>query len=150
MDELSRKHGQRINLGTVPREEWDAIGDFGFNAVWLMGVWERSPVGIVVAREKQGLEPEFRRVLRRDYSPKDVAGSPYCIHRYVVDRELGGAEGLAAARAALAARNLRLVLDFVPNHVAPDHPWILEHPEYFIRGTLDELNRAPEAFFESQ
>ena len=149
MDELSRKHGRRITLGTVPREEWDAIGAMGFNAVWLMGVWERSPAGIVVARDKQGLEPEFRRVLP-DYSPKDVVGSPYCVHRYAVDRELGGAEGLAAARAALAGRNLRLVLDFVPNHVAPDHPWILEHPEYFIRGNLDELDRAPKAFFEYQ
>ena len=35
-------------------------------------------------------------------------------------------------------RGLQLVLDFVPNHVAPDHPWVGEHPEYFIRGSADD------------
>ena len=29
---------------------------------------------------------------------------------------------------------MKLLLDFVPNHVAPDHPWVTEHPEYFVRG----------------
>jgi hypothetical protein len=38
------------------------------------------------------------------------------------------------------------MLDFVPNHVAPDHPWVGEHPEYFVRGTSDDLSRAPEEF----
>ena len=36
----------------------------------------------------------------------------------------GGRAGLAAARAALAERGVRLLVDFVPNHVAPDHPWL--------------------------
>ena len=57
------------------------------------------------------------------------------MRRYVADERLGGPAGLAAARAALADRGLRLILDYVPNHVAPDHPWVIEHPEYFVRGT---------------
>jgi hypothetical protein len=35
---------------------------------------------------------------------------------------------------------MNLILDFVPNHVAPDHPWVTEHPEYFIRGNKEDLN----------
>ena len=35
---------------------------------------------------------------------------------------------LAAARAALADRGIRLLLDYVPNHVAPDHPWVTSGP----------------------
>ena len=54
-----------------------------------------------------------------------------------MDARLGGAEGLAVARAALARRGLGLILDFVPNHVAPDHPWTEEHLEYFVRGDED-------------
>ena len=42
---------------------------------------------------------------------------------------------MAQARAELNARGLRLLLDFVPNHVAIDHPWALQHPGYFIRGS---------------
>ena len=45
-----------------------------------------------------------------------------------------------------AARGVGLVLDFVPNHVAPDHPWATEHPEYFVRGTADDLARDPDGF----
>ena len=146
--ELSRKYRQPITLKTVPAEEWDALAAWGFDAVWLMGVWERSPAGIRVARGHQGLQGDFRRALS-DFTPDDVVGSPYCVHRYVVDEHLGGPDGLIAARWALANRGMRLVLDFVPNHVAPDHPWVLEHPEYFIRGNAEDLTRAPAEYFEA-
>jgi glycosidase len=66
-----------------------------------------------------------------------------------VDPHLGGAEGLAVARQNLSQRELLLLLDFVPNHVAPDHPWILEHPEFFIQGSWEDLSNAPAEFFES-
>jgi len=46
----------------------------------------------------------------------------------------------------LADRGMRLILDFVPNHVAPDHPWAKEHPEYFIQGTREDLERDPHSF----
>ena len=38
------------------------------------------------------------------------------------------------------------MLDFVPNHMALDHPWINEHPEYFVPGSEDELARAPQNY----
>ena len=72
-------------------------------------------------------------------SDQDIIGSPYCVHRYVADERFGGPAGLAAARAALAARGVRLILDYVPNHVAPDHPWVTEHPEFFIQGDDDDV-----------
>jgi len=62
----------------------------------------------------------------------DVIGSPYCVRRYVVDAGFGGPDALAVARAALAARGVRLILDYVPNHVAPDHPWVASRPELFV------------------
>src|SRR5207344_2884118 len=51
---------------------------------------------------------------------------------------LGGPEGLARARRELSRRGVRLVLDFVPNHVAPDHPWVVEHPEYFVSASAGD------------
>jgi hypothetical protein len=63
-----------------------------------------------------------------------------------VDAVLGGREGLAKARKELAKRGIRLILDFVPNHVAPDHPWVAEHPEYFIKGNYGDSVREPGAF----
>jgi hypothetical protein len=148
LDELSLTYGRPVSLSTVPSEEWDALSSFGFDAVWFMGVWERSPAGIAIANQNKGLLEDFRRALP-DFRPEDNVGSPYCVRQYVVDDHLGGPEGLAAARRELARRGLRLILDFVPNHVAPDHPWVLEHPEYFIRGNADDLNREPASFLET-
>jgi hypothetical protein len=113
-----------------------------------MGVWERSPVGTQIARQHEDLQTEYHRVLA-DFSPEDVVGSPYCVRRYVVDEYFGGPEGLAAAREALAERNILLMLDFVPNHIALDHPWVFEHPEYLIRGDADDLAETPAEFFET-
>jgi hypothetical protein len=40
--ELSRGSRKKITLATVPDKVWDAIASHGFDAVWFMGVWERS------------------------------------------------------------------------------------------------------------
>src|SRR5262249_19947259 len=81
------------------------------------GVWERSPAGIAIALQNEGLMEDFRRALP-DVTEEDIVGSPYCIRDYTVAAHLGGAEGLAAAREALAQRGLGLILHLVPNHVA--------------------------------
>ena len=138
LGELGRATEGNIGLAEVPGEEWDAIAALGFDAVWLMGVWERSPQGIRIANENVGLQADFLRVLP-DYTLADNVGSAYSVHRYIVDAHLGGPEGLAKARHMLTQRGLRLILDFVPNHVAPDHPWAFEHPEYFVQGTQVDL-----------
>jgi Alpha amylase, catalytic domain len=145
LSDLSRKLGVRLNLACVPPREWDAIAGFGFDAVWLMGVWERSPAGIAIANRNAGLLEDFRRALP-DFGLPDNVGSPYCVRRYRVDPQLGGPRGLEVARTELAKRGVRLLLDFVPNHVAADHPWVVEHPEYFIRGTADDLRTDPSSF----
>ena len=49
----------------------------------------------------------------------------------------------------LPLAGLGLILDFVPNHVALDHDWILEHPEFIIQGSATDLIRAPREFFQS-
>lgn len=143
--QLARREGKAVDLGSVPEHVWDRIAALGFDAVWLMGVWQRSPAGIRIALANEGLVADFRAALP-DWRPEDVVGSPYCIRGYVVDAALGGPEGLAAAREALAVRGLRLILDFVPNHVAPDHPWLLDRPEVCLLGTDEQLERDPASF----
>jgi hypothetical protein len=133
LDELSRATGRRLTLADVPDSGWDSVTPAGVDAVWLMGVWERSPAGLALANADAGLQASFREALP-DLRHRDVAGSPYCVRRYVADAALGGPDALATARAALASRGIRLLLDYVPNHVAPDHPWVTGDPELFVRG----------------
>jgi hypothetical protein len=92
---------------------------------------------------------DFRRALP-DFHTEDNVGSPYCVRRYVVDQHLGGREGLAVARRELARRGLKLLLDFVPNHVAPDHPWVGQSPEFFIHGTAEDAKNSPNSYIQIQ
>ncbi|HXW82357.1 MAG TPA: alpha-amylase family glycosyl hydrolase, partial [Acidimicrobiales bacterium] len=133
LDDLSRRHGRRVTLGDVAGADWDSVTPDGVDAVWLMGVWERSPAGLAVANANAELKASWWAALP-DLRSEDIIGSPYCVRRYVVDPIFGGPEALAKARTALDSRGVRLLLDYVPNHVAPDHPWTSEHPERFVRG----------------
>ncbi|MEU0877270.1 alpha-amylase family glycosyl hydrolase [Lentzea sp. NPDC005914] len=146
LGELSRAAGRPVTLADIPSSAWHAVTPAGVDAVWLMGVWERSTLGLAMANAHPGLRASFHEALP-DLRAEDVLGSPYCVRRYVVAEEFGGDEGLARARAELAARGVRLVLDYVPNHVAPDHPWVTEHPEFFVRAENGELELGRDPYF---
>ena len=147
LSDLSRKHGYPVDLGSVPASEWEAIAKLRFDSVWLMGVWERSPAGIEISNANPGLTEDFRRALS-DFRVEDNVGSAYCIRRYRVDPHLGGPDGLAIARRELAAQGMSLILDFVPNHTALDHPWVSQNPDYYVRGDARDLQKDPQSFIE--
>ena len=83
LHELSIRCQQPIKLAAVPAQDLDGIAALGVDAVWLMGVWERSPTSTGIARENEDLQRELQRALP-NFSPEDVVGSPYSVHRYVV------------------------------------------------------------------
>lgn len=143
--DLRARYHAPLTLGDVPAPEWAALAALHIDAVWFMGVWQRSPRGIEISNANAVLQTEFHAALP-DYATADNVGSAYCVRDYTVDESLGGAAGLAKARAELAKHGIRLILDFVPNHVAADHAWALEHPNYFIRGTRADLEQLPGEF----
>jgi len=147
LSELSRHYQTQVTLANVPDAEWDAITAWSPDAVWLMGVWERSARGREIAINNESLVTSCREALP-DLTTDDVVGSPYCVRRYRVDEHLGGPEGLARAREQLAQRGARLILDLVPNHVAPDHPWVQEYPDFFIQGAPEDFISSPQAFLQ--
>ena len=132
LNERSRVAGRQLTLASIGSDDWDAVTPDGVDAVWLMGVWERSPSGLAVANSDPELQASFREVLP-DLGEGDTIGSPYCVRRYVVDAAFGGPDGLATARAALAARGARLLLDYVPNHVGARSPMDHGAPRTAIR-----------------
>jgi len=142
--EVGLRVGHAVTLGDVPDSEWDAIARPGIDMVWFMGVWKRSSVARNMAKD----EPWLKDALP-DIRDEDILGSAYSIQDYVVGELLGGNEGLAVARTKLRERGIGIMLDFVPNHVAIDHAWTTEHPEYFLSGTADELAVAPGSFAQT-
>mgnify|MGYP006337612055 CR=1 FL=1 len=47
--DLAASAGRPVTLADVPDSVWDDIARPGIDAVWLMGVWERSPEGARIA-----------------------------------------------------------------------------------------------------
>ncbi len=146
LNALSRHYKHPVTLDTVPDKVLDDLASYHVDAVWLMGIWHRSPA---VRASALNYQHEYRGALP-DLTPADVVGSAYAIGSYQVDEHLGGRVGLALFRKRLRDRGIRLVLDFVPNHVAVDHPWIKVHPDYMVQGTARDLRERPSDFFPAQ
>ncbi|MDP6460603.1 MAG: alpha-amylase family glycosyl hydrolase [Gemmatimonadota bacterium] len=146
LGELSRDAGRPLTLGQIPAAELDRIAADGFQGVWLMGIWTTGPRAREIALSHQGLRGEYDRALP-GWTDSDVPGSPYAIARHEADPTLGGREELAQLRERLARRGLGLVLDFVPNHVGIDHPWLDEAPQLLVRGSEHHLADEPGNWF---
>ena len=138
----SRAIGRPATLDDVADEELDRIAERGFDWVWLLSVWRTGAAG----RELSRTDPDLRRAFEAtlpDLREEDIGGSGFAITGYEVADTLGGEAALARIRTRLADRGLRLMLDFVPNHTALDHPWVEEHEDRYVRGTELDLIHAP-------
>jgi Alpha amylase, catalytic domain len=136
--ELAERLGRDVTLATVPDDEFTRWRKLGFTHIWLMGVWTTGPRARALALSHPELRKTFDEVLP-GWQEQDVSGSPYAIAEYKVPPALGGENGLNAFREKLHAFGLKLILDFVPNHLGLDHMWASERPELFVQS----LNKTP-------
>ncbi|WP_198030859.1 alpha-amylase family glycosyl hydrolase [Cupriavidus sp. amp6] len=142
MTELSQSLGHAATLDDIPDTELDHLAELGFDWLWLLSVWQTGAAAQRISRSNAAWRREFEQTLP-DLREADIAGSGFAIKRYTVHRDLGGDEALARLRARARKRGLRLMLDFVPNHMAPDHTWVDEHPDYFVHCSEEALVRSP-------
>lgn len=142
---LSRESGKPVTLADVDDAVLDDLARRGFDWIWLLGVWQTGPASRAVSRRTPAWQADFQAALP-DLAEQDICGSCFAIGAYEVDETLGGTAGLAAFRTRLAARGVRLMLDFVPNHTALDHPWVGTQPDFYIQGNEQDLAAAPGSF----
>jgi glycosidase len=145
LSELSAALGRKASLDDISDAELDRLAADGFDLVWFLGVWQTGEAARRVSRSKPEWLDEYHRVLP-DFREQDVTGSCFAVRDYRVHADFGGDDALARLRSRLKHRGLRLILDFVPNHMAPDHPWVSEHPDFFVSGTKDELAAQPQNY----
>jgi hypothetical protein len=145
LHELARDLERPVTLDGVPDTALDQIAARGFDWVWLLGIWQTGPASRGVARSLPNLLREFHEVLP-DLTEEDITGSPFAVQGYQVHKDFGGDGALRRLRQRLAERGLRLVLDFMPNHTALDHPWVQGRPDFYIHGTDADLAREPQNY----
>jgi len=142
LTELSCSLGRPATLDDVADDQLDHWAAVGSDWIWLLSVWQTGAAGQRVSRTNPVWRDDFERTLP-DLGVADIAGSGFAISGYTVHRDLGGPAALARLRTRMRQRGLRLMLDFVPNHMAPDHPWVEEHPDYFVHGSESDLTGSP-------
>src|SRR5271165_2344389 len=137
--------GRPATLDDIPDAEVDRLAGQGFDWIWFLSVWQTGLASQQISRSNPEWRKEFKETLP-DLREADIAGSGFAITGYTVHENLGGNPALARLRERMKERGLRLLLDFVPNHMALDHPWVEEHPDYFVRGTDGDLAKSPQNY----
>ncbi len=125
----SRVHCEKFDL--VTEAELDALVQLGFNALWMMGVWRISDGAKEISK----------------ITSDDFEGSPYAVPVYEINRELGGSSQFNRLVKRAHTAGLSVLVDFVSNHMAPDSPWIFQHPDFFIRSDTKARKQLMSEFF---
>lgn len=145
LNQLSRQIGRPATLDDIPDTELDGLADLGFEWIYCLSVWQTGTAGQAISRSNPQWLTEYRELLP-DLQEDDICGSGFAITAYTLNPLLGKPEALTRLRDRLHSRGLKLMLDFVPNHTAPDHPWVQEHPAYYVSGTEQQLASQPQNY----
>ncbi len=119
LDQLSKKYGRKISrLDEIPDAELETLASYNINALWLIGVWERS---------------EASKKIKHLRGNTDAVASAYSLYDYEIAAELGGEKAYENLNERAKRFGIRLAADMVPNHTGIYSRWIVEHPDYFIQ-----------------
>ena len=118
LDQLSKKYGKSIRrLDEIPDEELELLSGWGFTALWLIGLWERSRAS---------------KTIKQLCGNPDAQASAYSLYDYQIAEDLGGEEAFRNLKERAGSRGIRMAGDMVPNHVGIDGRWVIEHPDWFV------------------
>ena len=131
LNKFSRELNKKITLSNIPQSYLEEIRYFGFDALWLMGIWQQSPKSAEIARNHPDILNYLAKV-KPDFDPKDIGPSLYAIFDYKVNPDFGGEKELLILKNRLNDLGIKLILDFAGNHLSCDTPYLKTNPEYFI------------------
>ena len=99
----------------------DELVDLGVNALWLMPIHPNGEVNAL-----------------------GTYGSPYAVKDFTdVHPDFGTMGHFRDLVISCHGRGLRILIDWVPNHTAWDHPWITAHPEWYTQDAQGNIVHPP-------
>ena len=143
--DMSRALGHPATLDDIPEAGLDRLAELGFDWIWFLSVWQTGEAARRVSLSNPEWRADFQATLP-DLTENDICGSGFAITGYSVHTDLGGNAAMKRLHERMRARGLRLLLDFVPNHSAPDHPWAHTNPVYYVLGSELQLAQQPQNY----
>ena len=133
---LSQQEKRNLTLNEIPDSVFEDLNTKGFDFLYLLGVWSLGEIGLKI---DQGNLKDFKPIFE-DVQIEDIIGSPFAITNYTCNIEIcpNGDEDLVNFRKRLRKYNIKLLLDFVPNHSAIDSPLVHLYPSFYIRMPTNE------------
>lgn len=145
LNRIGAELGRPATLDDLPEAELDEIARRGFDWVYFLGVWQTGEAGRRLSRTNPEWLADYHTTLA-DLTEEDICGSPFAVTGYTAHPGLGGDAALQRLHERINQRGLRLLLDFIPNHTASDHPWVFNNPEYYLPGSEALLAAEPENY----
>ncbi len=119
LHQLSVKYQREIKrLDQIPDEELNQLARWNFNALWLIGIWERSTASQKIKHLTGNIS---------------AVSSAYSLYDYVIANELGGEKAFQNLKDRAWARGIRMASDMVPNHTGVYSKWVIEKPDYYLQ-----------------
>lgn len=147
INQIRQQLNRDITLADIPESYLFKIKALGFDAVWLMGIWQQSPTSAAIAKEHSDVNTYLAKTVP-DYKKEDITASLYAIYDYVVNPNFGGNNAIRILKQRLNEMGIKLILDFAGNHLSCDNPYILTNPEMFITKT-EVSEKEKELFFQA-
>ncbi|MCX6151147.1 MAG: alpha-amylase family glycosyl hydrolase [Ignavibacteriales bacterium] len=140
---------KKISLTEIPDQVWKDLADKGINIVWLMGIWKTNPALTQKYCLEDFLIRNYEKALK-DWKLEDVIGSPFAIDEYIVNPDLGDFEILGNLREKLNSFEIKLFLDFIPNHFSAGSNLIKNNPEIFLPADEEMYSKDKYTFFKPE
>ncbi len=134
-------------IGSVPMSFWQNLRSKGVDIVWLMGVWETSQSSI----EQYCFHPDLVQSYYQTnahWKNTDVGGSPYAIEDYIPSRLIGTIDELSATKLAINQVGMKLVLDFIPNHLNALSELTLTQSQLFLSVSEEQFKQDSHTFYK--
>lgn len=122
-----RQHTPEGTLAAF-KQELPKLRGLGVNVLWLMPV---QPIGEKKRKAKGDL---FVEDIKDPKEKLRYLGSPYSIRNYTqVNPDFGTLQEFKSVVNQCHEMGMKVILDWVGNHTAWDHPWIEAHPDWYTK-----------------
>ncbi|NNE26523.1 MAG: alpha-amylase [Saprospiraceae bacterium] len=113
----------------VPR-----LKEMGIDILWLM------PIHPISEKKRKATNDKEVEEIEDPEERKKYLGSPYAVGDYKgLNPDYGTAEDFKELVSALHNNDMKVIIDWVPNHTGWDNPWIESNPEWYTQDSLGNI-----------